>query len=150
MMQNVLQQQQQQNALLVALLQQQQQQNALRTALLQQQRNVSLPSQSQNAAVPPQNAGTTQLRTVSLPSSKEPQKPQDPEEAAARQLKMTRDLLTDADAAQQEGERDRAAKMRERAETRLQEIVATYPGTKAADKARELLGMPQRVAKLGS
>jgi hypothetical protein len=127
----------QQQAMLVAV--QQQQQNAL---LMAQQ-----PRPQQNglrAAMPgrlgQQNPGVAQLRPVAEPGQNEPPpRPADPEQVAARQLSLTRELVGDANTVERQGDRDRAAMMRERAQERLQDIIARFPRTKAADAAQELL-----------
>lgn len=120
--QNLLQAAYQQNALQTAL-----QQNALSAALRQQQS-------------PPSQSNVAQLR-VNPPAAVDNTipKPDNPEEIAARQLRIARDLVTDADTTQQQGERDRAARMRERAGQRLRELVENFPGTLAAGEARQLL-----------
>jgi hypothetical protein len=124
--------QQQQNALLAQL--QQQQQNALLAQQLRQQ-------QQQNALVAQQrNAAADPLRAVEMPERRQPGEQSDnPEETATRQLKIARLLASDADTAQQKGERILAARLRGRAGERLQDVVAKYGGTKAADAAQELL-----------
>jgi hypothetical protein len=113
------------------------QQNALQTAL---QQNAQLLALRQQQAPPPQS-NVAQLR-VSPPAGVGDAipKPDNPEEIAARQLQIARELVADADTTQQQGERDRAARMRERAGQRLRELVANFPGTLAAGEARELLG----------
>lgn len=116
--------QQQQYALLAAL---QQQPNA-RQALLQAQ----LPLLNAGAARPPRPAPTPQDDQTVPP-------PADPEEAAARQFKIARALVADARRVEDEGEGDRAARMRRRAGERLQDLVRKYPGTRAAERAQDLL-----------
>jgi hypothetical protein len=130
MQQSALQAAMQQSALQAAyqrnVLQTAVQQNALLLALQQQQ------AQLQSTASPPRvspGAGSGD----SLP------RPANPEESAARQLKIARELVADADTAQQQGETNRATRMRDRAGERLQQVVANYSGTKAADEAQELL-----------
>jgi hypothetical protein len=131
MQQYALQAAYQQNALQAAY-----QQNALQTAL---QQNAQLLALRQQQSPPPQN-NVAQLR-VSPPAvaGDAIPKPDNPEEIAARQLKIARELVVDADTTQQQGERDRAARMRERAGQRLLKLVENFPGTLAAGEARELL-----------
>jgi hypothetical protein len=119
--QNVLQATRQQNAMLQALRQQTQ-------------------PQQQNAAVQPSGlprAGGGDNVTL----------PDNPEEVAARQLKIARELLADADTTQQQGERDRANRMRQRAGERLQKLVENFSGTLAAAEARDLLQNTLRQAR---
>jgi hypothetical protein len=131
-----VQQQRQQNALLMA---QQPPPNAL---LMAQQ-----PPRQQPNALPPglwrppqPNPGVAQLRPVAEPEPNAPApQPADPEQVAARQLSIARDLVADADTVRRQGDQDRAALMRERAGERLQDIVARFPKTRAADAAQELL-----------
>jgi hypothetical protein len=128
----------QQQALLAAMQQLQQQQQAL-LAALQQQQNV-LRAQQRNAAA-------AQLAAVQkqVPERKEAVQPSaNREEIAARQLKLARWLVSDADTAQKKGERDLSARLRDRAGERLQDLVAQYGGTKAADAAQVLLKELQR------
>jgi hypothetical protein len=128
----------QQQALLAALQQQQQQQQAL-LAALQQQQNV-LRAQQRNAAAAQQRAAQAQA-----PDQKQAVQPSaNPEETAARQLKLARWLVSDADVAQKKGEREVATRLRDRAGERLQDLVAQYAGTKAADAAQVLLQGLQR------
>jgi hypothetical protein len=126
----------QQQALLTALQQQQQQQQALLAALQQQQN--ALRAQQRNAAA-------VQPRAVQMPESKEPvPSSESPEQTGARQLKIARWLVSDANTAQQRGERDVATRLRDRAGERLQDVVAQYAGTKAADAAQDLLQQLRR------
>src|SRR5262245_34640665 len=99
----------QQNPTLVAL----QQQNALLAAALQQQNAVqagAVPPPQQNALAvqqprQPRNAPAVQPRAVPLPELGEPvEKPEDPEQVAARQVSMAGRLVDDANAAQLSGE----------------------------------------------
>jgi hypothetical protein len=121
-------------------------QNAGLLAAQQQAMLAAMPKQNVNlvAGRPPQpqrNPVAVQVRAVPVPApaAAGPQQPEDPEEAAARQLKIARVVLAEADAVAQNGERDRAAKMRARVNSRLQSIIARYPETKAAEGAGELL-----------
>jgi hypothetical protein len=92
------------------------------------------------AAPPQQNPGPAQLRPVPEPPQNDPPpRPADPEQVAARQLSFARELVADATKVQRQGEADRAALMRERAQDRLQEILTKFPRTRAADVAQELL-----------
>jgi hypothetical protein len=133
-----LQQQQQQMAMLLAL----QQQNA---RLVAQQPQQQPPQQNAvlNAQPQPQqqqNAPAAQARPVPALAADAPApRPENPDEAAARQLKMARELLADARTANLNGEGNRATRMRARATDRLKNLIATYPGTKAADGAQDLL-----------
>jgi hypothetical protein len=135
--------QQQQNALMAALQQQNaqlavlQQQNALLVAQQRrQQQNAMLVAQQ--FQLQQQNAPAAQPRGPQ--GGGEPaEQPEDPEATAARKLQVARTLIADAGKAQFEGEQDRAAKIRARAAERLQDVVAQYPGSKAADKAQQLL-----------
>ena len=134
----VLQQlRQQQFAMMVA--QPQAPLNAMMAAPFQQPpQNAVLSAQPQPQ--PQQNAPAAQVRPQATPFEDVPAvKPLTPDQAAARQLQSARELLADARTAQQNGEGDRATRMRTRAAERLQNLVAAYPGTKAADKAKELL-----------
>jgi hypothetical protein len=134
-----LQQQQQQMAMLLAL---QQQQNA---RLVAQQPQQQPPQQNAvlNAQPQPQQqqkAPAAQAHPVPMPAADAPApKPENPDEAAARQLKMARELLADARTADLNGEANRATRMRARATDRLKNLIATYPGTKAAEGAQDLL-----------
>jgi hypothetical protein len=87
---------------------------------------------------PPQEPGQAQLRPMMAPDPNVPP-PEDPVHVAARQLSLARELVADAAKVERQGEPDRAAMMRQRAGERLQDIVAKFPGTKAADAAQELL-----------
>jgi hypothetical protein len=149
--QNVLQQQNpldqnvlQQIALQQAMLQQLalQQQQAAQLAALQRppQQNV-LQAGVVRPMQPQQNAVAGQLRAIPMPGAEQEVfvRPEHPEETAARQLRMVRDLLADADAMQHQGELGSALKIRARAGDRLQDVVAKYPGTRAADEAQVLL-----------
>ena len=123
----------QQYAMLIAA----QQQAVLRAQQRPQQQAVlaALPRQQ-----PQPNPGAAQLRAVPMPERDDPSpEPEDPEDTAARQLRLVRRLVADADAVQREGERDSAAKIRERAVERLRDIAAKFRGTRAAGEARELL-----------
>jgi hypothetical protein len=142
-------QQQQQNAMLAALLQQQQQ-NAMLAAMQQQQQQqnafqpVAQQAQGQQnvvrAAQPPRQNAAAQVRAVVVPDVKDPDPvPEDPADVAARKVKLARTLLDEARAADREGDRDLAGKLRERAGDRLQQVVARFPGTRAADDAQALL-----------
>jgi hypothetical protein len=134
-----LQQQQQQMTMLLAL-----QQNARLVAQQpqqqpqQQQQNAMLLAQPQPQQQ--QNPPAAQARPAPGAGADAPApKPENPDEAAARQLKMARELVADARTAELNGEGDRAARMRARATDRLKNLVATYPGTKAADGAQDLV-----------
>ncbi len=136
-----------QYAALIAL---QQQQVAQLLALRLQQQNAMLAARQQpppqNAmlmARPQQNPAAAELRAQPPPQRDEPPPPpEDPEATAARKLRLARELAADAQTAQQQGEGDRAARMRKRVAERLREIVARYPGTAAAGQAQELLRKP--------
>jgi hypothetical protein len=117
---------QQQNALLVAQQRRQQQQNAVLMAQQLQQAQANGPAAQPRGA---QDAG----------GGAAADRPEDPEAAAARKLQIARDLVADAGKAQFEGEENRAARMRGRAAERLRDVVAQYPGTRAADRAQEML-----------
>jgi delta 1-pyrroline-5-carboxylate dehydrogenase len=141
-------QQQQQNAMLAALLQQQQQ-NAMLAAQQQQpqQQNAFRPVGQQpqgqqnvvRAALPQQqNVAAAQPRAV-VPDVQDDPVPEDPQDVAARRVKLARALLSEARAADREGDRDLAQKLRDRAGDRLQQVVAKFPGTRASDEAQTLL-----------
>src|SRR5262249_9453861 len=102
---------------------------------LQQQQNAV------RAAPPPQqNAAAAQVAAVAIPGLKEADPvPEDPGDVATRRLKLARSLLTEAKAADRDGDRDLAQKLRDRPGDRLQEVVARFPGTRAADAAQEML-----------
>jgi hypothetical protein len=134
-LQAALQQQAMQAAYQQNLLQTVLQQNAMLVAMRQQQAAQVPSPAAQLRVVPAATAGD------SLP------KLQNPEDLAARQLQIARDLLADADTAQQQGEADRATRMRERAGERLQTLVENYAGTLAAAEARGLLQAALRPAK---
>jgi hypothetical protein len=130
-------QQQQQLANLVALqLQQLQQQNAMLMALQQQQQQ-GQPPQNAQLAVQRRAMQRGPQPTPEIPAA-DPQ-PQDPEAAAARKLAIARELVADASRAQFQGDGDGSTRMRQRAVVRLQEVVAQYSGTRAADRAQDLL-----------
>jgi hypothetical protein len=125
---------QQQNAQLIAL----QQQNALLTAQLRQLQNGQTPTPLPPSAPPSGQA--SQVRPAQAARGPEPaDQPADPEAAATRKLQAARDLLSDASRAEFEGEQDRADRMRRRAAERLRDLVRQYAGTRAADKAQQLL-----------
>jgi hypothetical protein len=135
-LQTALQQQALQAALQQSALQTAYQQNALQTALQQNAQLLALRQQQP----PPAQATVGQLRVLPVTGNGDTiPKPDNPEALAARQLKVARELVVDADTAQQQGERDRATRMRERAGERLRKLVEDYSGTWAAGEAQELL-----------
>jgi hypothetical protein len=124
--------QQQQYAMLAAL-QQQQQQNAMLAAAFQQQRRLQRQQQQLDARPKP--------LARQFPDDEEVvQKRESPEEIAVTRLKIARRLAADAEAAETNGERPLATRLRDQAEERLRVVVSKYQGTKAADDAQELLG----------
>jgi hypothetical protein len=124
---------QQQNAMLAAALQQQQQQNAIQAQ--RQQRNAV----AAQARIQP-NIPVVEVRDLPrVEPEKAAQKPEDPEETAARLVSIAVKLTTDAGSIQRNGEQDLARRLRERAEKRLQTVVEKYPQTRAADEAKDLL-----------
>jgi hypothetical protein len=146
---------QQQLALQVVLQQLRQQQLAMMLAQQQPPQNAMMVAQQQPPAQnvmqvtqPQQNAQTARPRPAPVPEGGDGvTQPENPEEAAARQLKIARELLADARTARLDGEGDRAARMRARAGERLRNLVATYPGTRAADAAQDLLETTLAAAK---
>jgi hypothetical protein len=113
---------------------------------LQQQQNAILVNQpqQQNLAASP----TPRQRRIRLIEDSEDILPavqrqsldaQSDEEIAAARLKMAKDLAGDADQAQAQGDRRRAAILRERAGNRLQNIVESFQGTPSAEQAKMLL-----------
>jgi hypothetical protein len=129
----ILQQQiqQQQAALLLA-----QRQNALLLGLPHQQP----PQNAMLMAAPQPNAAAAQPRPQPAPERNDPpQQPEAPGATAARKLRLARELAADAETARREGEPGRAARMRERAVERFRDVIARYPGTLAADQAKEVL-----------
>jgi hypothetical protein len=148
MQQNALQAAMQQYALQAAMqqyaLQAASQQHALQTAF--QQNAMLLASRQQTQ--PKQQNTSVQLPVVSQAGSGDSvTKPENAEELAARQLKIARDLLADADTTQQQGEPKRANKMRERAGERLLKLVENFSATQAAGEAQALLQTMIRQAR---
>jgi hypothetical protein len=86
-----------------------------------------------------QKPAAVQVRAAPAPAQPAPQQPEDREETAARQLKIARVALADADTAEEKGDKDRATRMRDRAGTRLRDIAARYPETAAAGEAKDLV-----------
>jgi hypothetical protein len=85
-------------------------------------------------------AAAPQVRALQPPAAADRlTEPATPDETAARQLEMARELVQDADTAEEHGETDRAARLRQRTRERLEELVERYPTTTAADDARDLL-----------
>ena len=136
MQQNALQQAALQAAMQQYALQAAYQQNALQTAFQQNAMVLALRQQTQ----PQIQHSIAQLPIVLRAGSGDSvPKLDSPEDAAARQLKIALELVADAESAHEQGERDRASKMRERAGQRLQKLIESYSGTQAAGEARELL-----------
>ncbi len=150
-------QQQQQNGLTAVM--QQQQQIAMLAALqqLQQNRQLMAVQQQQNALLvnQPQQQNLVgeatprrrQRRSFSaeysdidapLPQRYSSETESD-DDVAARRFKMAKDLATDADRAEFQGDRQRAATLRQRAGERLHGIVESFPTTSSADQAKVLI-----------
>jgi hypothetical protein len=64
--------------------------------------------------------------------------PEDSTQVAERRLKWARDLANDAIQAELNGERKSATRLRARADERLQGIIDQFPGSFAADSAKNL------------
>jgi hypothetical protein len=118
------------------------QQQAVLAAM--QRQNVNLaggqpPQQPQGNPQPRQNVAQVRAVPAPAPAAAEPPPPEDPEETAARQLKIAQVVLAEADDAEHSGEQDRAAKMRARVRARLQTIATKYAATAASVAAQDLL-----------
>ena len=122
-LQNLLSQQQ------VLTLQQQPQQNSFGVVRQRPQQQQQL----QRVAM------TQPLAAVQPAVSDIVPQPEDPEEAASRQLRIARALVADAETASQAGDSDLETKLRTRVAERLQRITSKYPGTQAADEAEKLM-----------
>jgi hypothetical protein len=143
-MQAAMQQSALQAAMQQAALQAVYQQSVLQTTLQQNAMLQALRQQPQSGLQSP----AVQLRATPTAGSGDAiPKPDNPEEVAARQLKIAQDLVADAETTQQQGDRARARRMHERAAERLQKIVETFAGTKAAAEAQEMLSKTIRMAK---
>ena len=104
------------------------------------------PSQDTSQAARPQRqpqwprVAFAQPQPIAAPDSTDKIQPvENPEETAARQVRVARALAADAETARQEGKTELAATLRARAEERLQRVLDRYAGTEAADAAERVL-----------
>jgi len=99
-----------------------------------QQSMLGISRQRQQPALQPvARADSTPATPNSAPA------PEDPEDAAARQLSIARSLAADAETASKAGKEELSATLRLRAAERIQRILTKYADTQAVDGAQELM-----------
>jgi hypothetical protein len=87
-----------------------------------------------------QTVATAQLNVLPKAAPKDsPSSAENPEEVAARQLNLARELTAEAALAQQGNDRARALKLNERVEDRLTQLIDKYSATEASNQAIVLL-----------
>jgi hypothetical protein len=135
----------------VALQQLALQQAALQNALLQQQLTSLQQGQQQTPQTQQSTLGIARQRQqpqfqrvaaadpAPAAANSAPPAPEDPEEAAARQLGIARALAADAEAASKAGKEELSTTLRLRAAERVQRILSKYADTQAADGAQALM-----------